>query len=218
MQLNKDLAELTGAILGDGCLSKYWSRSEKRYRYEIAFTSNLDEKQYYQDFIIPAFSNNFGMKGRLLQRKGEHATRYHMKSRKVFSYFQSLGLPIGKKPDNLKIPEIMLANKEFALACVKGIWDTDGCIYQRYKRQYSYHPKHYSHHLVLQLKMKAKPLLSQVKMILAAEGINSNAIRREKSAAVLRITDQKSIHLFLSKVGFRNGHHLRRLERFRQLI
>jgi intein/homing endonuclease len=218
MHLNKELAELTGAILGDGCLSKYWSKSENRYRYEIAFTSNLDEKEYYQKFIIPTFSKNFGMTGRLIQRKGEQATRFHMKSRKVFSFFRQLGLPVGKKPENMKIPDRILADKELALACVKGIWDTDGCIYQRYKKQYSYHPKHYSHHLVLQLKMNANLLLSQIKIILAAEGIESNSIRRERKAAVLRITNQKSIHLFLSKVGFRNNHHLRRLDLFRQLI
>lgn len=35
--LNENLSEFIGALIGDGCLSKYWCKYDNRWRYIIAF-------------------------------------------------------------------------------------------------------------------------------------------------------------------------------------
>jgi hypothetical protein len=94
-QINAELAEVTGALIGDGCLSQYWSKSEAKWRYEVAFTGGKNEFQYYASFVQPIIKQNFGVKGYLYKRKDGY-TRYHIKSRLVFDYFKNLGCLLGK--------------------------------------------------------------------------------------------------------------------------
>ena len=86
MELNEELAELTGTLIGDGCLSKYFANFDRRWRYEIAFTGNNDEYDYYCDFVRPAFEKYFGSKGRLFIRK-DNSTRFHVLSKRAFDFF-----------------------------------------------------------------------------------------------------------------------------------
>ncbi|MDO8647190.1 MAG: hypothetical protein Q7R70_02120, partial [Candidatus Diapherotrites archaeon] len=65
MKINLEVAEFVGALLGDGCLSKYWSNSENCWRFEIAFTGSNSDFDYYNKFIQPTVLKNFGLRGRL---------------------------------------------------------------------------------------------------------------------------------------------------------
>lgn len=214
MRLDCNLAEVTGAILGDGCLSGYWSSNEGRKRYEVVFTGCKDDYDYYEQFIQPCFVNSFGIKGRLFIRK-DGSTRHHVKSRRVFEYFYSLGLPSGKKGRMISIPEKILLNKKFAVSCLRGLWNTDGSVYRRYSKKYCWHRKHYSTLLVLQMRLISKPLLVGVQYCLGRLSIKSNRIVDEGASFVLRITNQKEIEKFIDLVGFSNNHHLSRLKLFR---
>ncbi|MFH0714621.1 MAG: LAGLIDADG family homing endonuclease [Candidatus Diapherotrites archaeon] len=214
MQLNAELAEVVGALLGDGCLSCYFARTEKRWRWEVAFTGSRFDFPYYREFVSPAFQQNFGVKGRLFIRKSDNSTRFHIANKRVFEFFQNLGIPVGDKPNSMAIPPAIMTDKEFRLACVRGIWNTDGSIFRRYTKQFASQKKFYPHYLVMALKMNAKPLLEQAKKILVENGIETTRITKSGDAHVLRITKQESIQAYLEIVGFSNKHHLDRLEGF----
>ncbi|MBI4210402.1 MAG: hypothetical protein HY544_02760 [Candidatus Diapherotrites archaeon] len=211
MELTSELAELTGVVIGDGCLSKYFANYDKRWRYEIAFTGNNDEYAYYRDFVQPIFKSYFGVKGRLFIHK-DNSTRFHVLSRKVFDFFANLGIPVGEKSHSVFIPRKIMADSELRVPCLRGVWDTDGSIYQRYSRQYKNHPKHYSNLKSMLLKMSSKAIIEDVKEGLTELSIRSSNITQDSEGAFrLYISDQAEIAKFLEKVGFRNFHHLRRL-------
>ena len=210
MQLTPDLAEIAGTLIGDGCLSKYFVKKENRFRYVTAFTGSNDEFEYYYNFVQPVIMYNFGVKGRLYLRS-DNSTRYHVVSKKVFDFFSNLGIPVGKKSFTVFIPKAILSDFKLLAPCLKGIWDTDGSIYQRYSRAYANHPKHYSKLLSMQYKSVSKQLVHDICNGLTFFGINTSNVVHSKSFSRLYITHQKEIHKFLDLIGFRNQHHLNRL-------
>ncbi len=212
MELNEELSEFTGALIGDGCLSKYYSNN--RERYEIAFTGSIKEYEYYKKFLQPTLQKNFGTKGRLFTRK--NSTRFHIVNKKVFEFFSTLGIPTGKKGTQLKIPEKLLKKEKNAKATIRGIMNTDGSVYRRYKKKYNKHPKVYKH-LVIQLKLISKKVVKQVKEQLEKQGIKCTKITKiknppHKNAFVLRITNQIEIKKYLKKIGFSNKYYNKRIK------
>ncbi|MBI5884815.1 hypothetical protein HZB89_01815 [archaeon] len=203
------MAELTGIILGDGCLSKYWAKWDACWRFEIAITGHKHDEPHYLEFIQPMFKKYFGMKGPLTLRHTCNAIQFHVKSKIPFEFFKALGLPAGKKQFDLSIPRPILENNSFALACIRGLWDTDGSIYRRYSKKYVNHPIHYNKYATMELKMKSS-IVIVVKKILEANGISCNKIIENKGEKVLRINRQEMIQRYVSVIGFRNKHHLNR--------
>jgi hypothetical protein len=122
-------------------------------------------------------------------------------------------LPVGKKYIGLKIPEVIMENPQLATACLRGILDTEGCIYRRYSKKYARHPKEYNY-LVIQLKMKTKKVVMQISEILTMAGISHNRLIQNGGCFVLRITSQRSVTKFIKTIGFRNPKNLNRLKRF----
>ncbi|HLC92967.1 MAG TPA: LAGLIDADG family homing endonuclease [archaeon] len=211
MKLTPELAELTGILIGDGCLSKYFANFDKRWRYELAFTGNNDEYDYYRDFIQPVFKNYFNTKGRLFIRK-DNSTRFHVLSKVAFDFFAGIGIPIGEKSHSVSIPREIMSTTNLLAPCLRGIWDTDGSIYQRYPKQYKNHPKHYSHLKSMHLAMVSKSVIEDVKECLTRLSIQSSEITTDDRGAFrLYITDQLEIAKYMEKVGFRNVHHLKRI-------
>lgn len=214
MDLTPELAELTGILIGDGCLSKYYANYDKRWRHEIAFTGNNDEFDYYQSFVQPTFKKYFGTKGRLFIRS-DNSTRFHILSKVAFDFFSDLGIPIGEKSHSVFMPRRIMSDKELFLPCLRGVWDTDGSIYQRYPNQCKNHPRHYSDLRSMHLGMSSRAIIEDVKECLARLSINSSQITKDNrgNSGTFRlfISDQTEIAKYIETVGFRNSHHLNRL-------
>ncbi|MCR4368842.1 MAG: hypothetical protein NUV67_02965 [archaeon] len=212
MDLNPDLSELTGTLIGDGCLSKFFSRSENRIRKVIAFTGNLDEFDYYSAFVQPAFQKYFGVTGRLYTRDN-NSTRFDVKSVRAFEFFSGLGIPVGKKSHSVYIPKQIFKNRDLLIPCLRGIWDSDGSIYRRYSKAYSKHSKHYSNLNSMSFKSCSRRLAREVHRGLEIAGIRPNRVVDCGDSSRFYITRQSEVRKFLELIGFRNSHHLRRLER-----
>lgn len=116
---SEDLAELIGIMLGDGNM---WHTHIK-----IAFDKR-DKR--YMDYVEKLFNKVFGIHlRRLIIEKTNQAYLYcynKLASQKLLDY----GLKKGNKiKNNLGIPEWIKANMDYSKKCVKGLIDTDGCIY-----------------------------------------------------------------------------------------
>ncbi|NYZ80100.1 hypothetical protein H0N95_02515 [Candidatus Micrarchaeota archaeon] len=209
-KLNDNLSEIMGALLGDGCLSTYWSNSEKTQRYEIAFTGHIGDYKYYESKIQPVFKQELGVSGRLFKRG--NSTRYHVRSRKTFEFFKKLGVPVGlKKNSKMEIPKDIAKNSRLTRSFIRGLWATDGSIYRRYSKNYGNQKRVYNY-VNLQLKMKAPELIKQVDEFLRKDGFKTNAVTQVYGASVLRITDQKSVKKFAEKIGFGNQRYEQRFK------
>ena len=138
-QFTPELCEFIGTMLGDGCLSKFYIKREKRMRYCLVITGNeKTDKEYLEANVSPLIETLFGKRPRVRHDTYNGVVRVVVNSRGVFEQLHFLGLPIGKKK-NLKIPESVMALPwELKRNVVKGLLDTDGCIFARRDEGYRY--------------------------------------------------------------------------------
>jgi DNA-binding transcriptional regulator WhiA len=130
--------------------------------------------------------------------------------KEIVEFFKELGFPSGVKGDRIRIPPQIIEDRELSLACLRGIFNTDGSIYRRYSKRYGKHVRAYDRYAVIQFKMKNHQVIAQIREILEREGIKANRTIRTGNCSVLRITSQKGIQRFFREVGFSHKHHRRR--------
>ena len=147
---------------------------------------------YYKCFIHPLILKHFSYSGRLYHRKDDNTARFWINDKNIIKQFVDYGLLIGPKTNTIRIPKEIMNNKKLSIACLRGIFNTDGCVYRQYSKIYKNQRKHYSNYAVIEIKSKSQKLILQIKDILDKNKINTNKITKNKiDAYVLRITSQK---------------------------
>lgn len=112
------LAEMFGIILGDGAITPY----------QVNITLNNLVDKDYGNWIIKEFEKIFGIKA--YRNVRGNTLCITISSIELVEFFVKNGLKIGDKINNkLNIPNWILRNREYSLACVRGLFDTDGCVY-----------------------------------------------------------------------------------------
>jgi len=209
IRINESLAEFYGAMIGDGCLSRYYP-SDRNAPIEVVQLSGhlINDIHYYENKILQILIKEFGTRGRLQKREKYNSVLYWVTNKLAFSFFEDLGFPVGKKI-RLNIPRGILADNKKAIACVKGIFNTDGAVYRRYSKRYKNHARFYNY-LVIQFKLNSQRITKQVKKILNNNNIRTNKISRDKKCYVLRITNQEDIHKFMQIIRTSNKYHIER--------
>lgn len=203
---SEELAEVYGALLGDGCLSTY--KSGGRRHYVVLFAGHTRDDSYYVGVIRPVFEKIFNFSGYLRYRKDYNSVLLSFHSKKVFDFFRNIGFPVGVKGE-LSIPNKAFLETNLALACIRGIFQTDGSIYNRYSKAYVGHAKHYNYKNI-QFKMNAKNLLQQIKSILERVRIKSGNIRKDGNSFVLTIHTQSSVKRFYELVKPNHPYYVER--------
>lgn len=201
--VNEDLAELYGVLLGDGCLSLVGGKRKR-----VLISGNLkNDLEYYKEVIRPMILRFFHVRG-YLQRKPKRGSIYFWFGSSVFDFASNMGFPIGRKTE-LLIPPSIFSNKQFFWACIRGIFNTDGCVYARYSKPYGRQKKQYFYS-VIQFRMKQPKLLLQMRTFLEGEGVDCNKLTFDGACHVLRITRQESVALFMEKINTKHKYHLER--------
>tara|TARA_Y100000034_G_scaffold17309_1_gene18890 strand:+ start:545 stop:1414 length:870 start_codon:yes stop_codon:yes gene_type:complete len=122
------LAEFIGIMLGDGNL---WKN-----RIKIAFDKRNKE---YLNYVSSLFFNIFGIKLNKEIHNGTNQAYLHCTNLYIVEELIKQGLKRGHKiKNNIGIPIWIKENKNYAKACIRGLIDTDGCIYvcKREKQTY----------------------------------------------------------------------------------
>lgn len=60
INVNPHLAEFYGAMLGDGCVSEFYSKYESRRRFVVMLTGHTHDADYYENFIRPIIKKTEG--------------------------------------------------------------------------------------------------------------------------------------------------------------
>jgi hypothetical protein len=129
----KELAEFVGILLGDGHIGQsQWS---------ITLNSIKDAK--YAKFVQRLVYDLFLFYPTKRKRKHKHAVVIYGGGKRIINYFQKLGLHIGNKIEQqVGIPLWIEQDKNYCVACLRGLIDTDGGIFlHSYKvngKTYSY--------------------------------------------------------------------------------
>lgn len=114
------LAELIGIILGDGGVANY----------QVVVTLEKTNVKYLS-YIKKLFEDLFGLSASIGVRKRKNIAFVVVSSKNLVEYLERRhGLKVGDKIRNkVEIPAWIRTKKNFAKACLRGLFDTDGCVY-----------------------------------------------------------------------------------------
>jgi intein/homing endonuclease len=204
IELNEEICEFIGALIGDGYIGNYGSRKQQ-YLIGLVGHNKLD-KNYFVDYLYPLIKRNFNfVNPHIYYRSDENTIRLVIYSKRLFMFLTSLGMPIGKKSRIIKIPQKILEKESHICATIRGIFDTDGCVFLdrrlKYKQPY---PR-----LVLQ--SASIPLIEQLENYLGnyftlyVKKNNRDGYRNN-----LEIYGHQQLESFLKRIGLSNQRHLSR--------
>lgn len=124
-KFNEKLAELVGAILGDGTLTYYFVRISGDSRYDIK----------YFKYLSTLIKDSFGINSSTYEdnRKQKHILYLQISSRLVCQFLhKECGLPYGNKlKRRINLTDKIIGNRINAAACLRGLIDTDGSVSKR---------------------------------------------------------------------------------------
>ncbi len=123
---SKEFCYVLGLILGDGCLI-HRKRNENRNTYLIKIAFRKLEKANKVRLLI---KNMFGKMPSVYKGRGCYELCLHSKPL-VLILNKLYAIPIGEKYESMQIPKFIIKGKTtFKVAFIKGIFESDGNIYE----------------------------------------------------------------------------------------
>lgn len=119
-QFSKELAEFVGIMMGDGGITNR----------QVSVTLNYKTDKPYSIFVRNLIKKLFKTEIGIFYRKDYSTINIVVSRTRLALFCKSIGLKIGNKlKQNLDIPEWIKGDKNFEISCVRGLVDTDGCIF-----------------------------------------------------------------------------------------
>lgn len=107
--------------MGDGGINNNWQAN---------ITVNTVADAEYVPYLSRLCLELFGVEPAVRMRKGKKATIISLASTSVVDFLVDHGLPRGNKiAQGLSIPKWILSKPSYKKACMRGLMDTDGCLY-----------------------------------------------------------------------------------------
>jgi len=117
---NIELAEFAGIMIGDGGITKK----------QVTVTLNYITDKEYINFVSNLFKKLFAVEPALYKREKESIVNIVVSRVKLVKFCKSLGLKVGNKlRQKVDIPNWIKTNTRFKVTCLRGLMDTDGCIF-----------------------------------------------------------------------------------------
>jgi DNA-binding transcriptional regulator WhiA len=131
-EINSEIAELIGAHIGDG------NSHVRKSDYRLIITCDAKKDKEYVALLADLFYKNFKIKPKVYIRSRNNSITLVVRSKKLHKYYtEKLDMPVGRKT-NIDIPSYILAKNAFLIACIRGIFDTDGSISIQKMGKYEY--------------------------------------------------------------------------------
>lgn len=191
-----ELAEFVGIMAGDGGITKR----------QITVSLNYKTDKEYIFFVKRLIKNLFNVKPALYKREKESVTNIVVSRTQLVLFCKSIGLKIGNKiAQNIDIPKWVKQNKKFSTVCIRGLMDTDGCIFNEChhikNRKYCY-PR-------LSLVSASKQLRLSVLALLKKFDFNP-VMRNNRS---VQLENRQEIIRYFKIIGTSNYKHEKRFRR-----
>lgn len=201
--VDDEVWEVLGACMGDGCLTKYFASYDNRVIYETCFTGNrVDDFEYYNKFLLPMIRAKFGFNTGFCFRPKYNVISVKIRSKRLFTFLNELGMPIGRKKDKLRIPEVVFeSSKTCRAAMLRGLLDTDGHIFARKDEAYKY-----PH---LEITSASKDFRDDIKRLIRSFNLPAY-IRTEN----VLIRGGKNLKLWMQEIGSSHPTHIKRYEQW----
>ncbi|MHB8155597.1 MAG: LAGLIDADG family homing endonuclease [Candidatus Omnitrophota bacterium] len=191
-----ELAEFIGIMLGDGGLTNY----------QLNITLNSQTDREYLLYVKNLLEKLFHIQPSVMLRKKENAARIVASGRNLVELLKRYGLKVGNKVrQSVDIPAWVLRKNEFAIACLRGLMDTDGCCYAY---AHNVNKKRY-YNFGLCFTNASLPLLKSVYTILEKNGYHPCVASRR-----VYVHRKNEIAKYFQKVGTHNNKHLHKYQEF----
>ena len=119
-EINSDLAEFTGIMIGDGGMTER----------QITITINYKTDSQYIVFIKKLIRKVFKVNPRVYYHENDLGAIIAVSRTNLVKFCESIGLKKGNKlKQGLDVPGWVMKRRAFKVSCLRGIMDTDGCIY-----------------------------------------------------------------------------------------
>jgi len=191
------LAEFIGIMIGDGSITKY----------QASIALNIETDIEYSVYVGSLICELFGIIPTYQRREESGCMVIVVSSIELTDLLISFGLPMGDKlKAGLDIPDWIRLDLNYSKACLRGIFDTDGSIFQEIHKfgtkQYAY-PR-------MAFVSYSEPLRETIFEKLCEIGLLAK-IRNNRNVTIERFTD---IEKYFRIVGSSNPKHIRRYARF----
>ena len=193
---SKKLAEFVGIVLGDGGISQY----------QVTITLHAIDDRAYGNFVVKLIQELFKIPIGIYPSGRDAVIDYVVSRIELVRFLEKIGLKQGNKvKQQVDIPEWIKRNKEYRIACVRGLVDTDGSVFiHRYKvkgKEYAYKKLLFTSHSEL--------LRQSVFKILSGLGTR---VRLDNGHNVC-IDSKVDVAKYFEIIGSHNPKHLNRYQK-----
>lgn len=196
-EFSTQLAEFVGIMLGDGHID--------HYQIMVALSSEVDQE--YADFVKSLIEELFGIRVSLSLRVKAKCVVLTASSVELVEYLEAIGLVRGNKvTQQVAIPDWVMCDRDYSLACVCGLFDTDGSVFLE---KHHINGAQYCYPRMAFVNMSV-PLRNGAREILQENGIDAR-IYAERNVTIGRFTDMEK---YFRIIGSNNPKHLRRFATF----
>lgn len=136
-ELTPELAEEIGLHIGDGSMNFYKSKNKLRGLYQLRGHIS-DDKDHYTQRISYLYSKVYGFKPKMREMKSTGVYGFQIWSDNLINFkHKIIGLPLGPKT-NISLPKMFIEKQNLLTPLLRGIFDTDGCLYIERKNKKLY--------------------------------------------------------------------------------
>jgi len=192
---SEELAEFVGIEIGDGGISKN----------QLTITLNFKDDKEYIKFVVKLIKKLFGVKPSIYHSPKDSVDNIVVSRTELVKFCtEKLGLKIGNKvKQQIDIPDWIKRSRNFQIACVRGLVDTDGCIFTH---SYKVNGKLYSYKK-LAFSSRSKPLTITVYRFLKRLGFSP---RFTKDGKDVRIESKNDVQKYFQIIDSHNPKHLKK--------
>ncbi len=196
-QKNTELAEFIGIILGDGGISSS----------QVTITLNKFSDRYFINYIKKLFYKLFRIRPAIYKRKREKVASIVASRSELVKFLVDIGLKIGGKVrQQVEVPHWIEESQSFIKACLKGLFDTDGCFYTD---RHLYKDKTYFN-CGMNFTNRSLPILNFFKINLKKFGLHPT----QKTEFSIFLRKEKDIIQYFKEIGSSNPKHLNKFKKY----
>lgn len=193
-RLSVKLAEFVGIMIGDGGITPA----------QVIVSLNSIDDLDYSRFVSKLEYQLFGTRPKINFHKKFQLLRVIISRVELVRFCKEIGLHVGNKlKQGLDMPLWIKESHEFKKACLRGLFDTDGCLvihkYRVNGKLYTYKKLNFS--------SASPPLIKSTIKILGELGFCPRLSRNGRN---IWIDGQKEVKRYLGLIGSSNPKHLRR--------
>lgn len=195
-----ELAEFMGIMQGDGHLGDY----------QVLMVTNSETDMDHACFVGCLGEKLFKVTPVIRPRKHEKAVRVLFSSKLMVEALHLFGMPIGNKIfHGLSIPPWILSSSEYKAAFIRGLFDTDGCVFLD---KHLIKNRLYQH-IGWAMTSVSPHFREQIVQVMRDLGFRPSYRPSQRSVFLRR---QADVHHYFDQIGSSNRKHLERYRSFQK--